>query len=271
MRILSYLFIAGTLAAISACSSDKMDTATDQAMTETAVAPTTEQPDTFAEQVEQAHAKADFKAYEAIQFDLQLFFGGKERLNGTLTLSTDSRNGLIATKDGKKIYFQDDKIYFAPETENVASTRFSAYTWPYFFMLPYKLNDPGTVWNDYPDKSMDGKNYLTHKLSFEAGTGDAPDDWYVVYADEENELLQVAAYIVTAGQSQEEAEKDPHAIEYLEYKTVQGIPIATAWKFWGWQADQGLTDQLGEATLRNIQLLKEVGDVFSPPANFVEG
>ena len=271
MRIVSYLFILSGLFAITACSPEGTNETADKAMAEVATMPETEQPAGFAESVEQAHAKDAFKAYEAIQFDIQLFFGGRERLNGTLTLSTDSRQGLIATKEGKKIYFQDDKIYFAPDTENVAGTRFSAYTWPYFFMLPYKLNDPGTVWNDYPDKSMNGENYLTHKLSFEPGTGDAPDDWYVVYADEESELLQAAAYIVTAGQSQEEAEKDPHAIEYLKYETVQGIPIATAWKFWGWQADQGLTDQLGEAQLSNIQMLKETGEVFTPPTDFIEG
>lgn len=258
---------------INSCSSEATSEAASKAMAEVATAPEmeAEATPTFAASVEEAHAKAKFREFDAIQFDLQLFFGGRERLNGTLTLSTDSRQGLIATKDGKKIYFQDDKIYFAPETENVASTRFSAYTWPYFFMLPYKLNDGGTVWNDYPDKNMNGQSYLTHKLSFEPGTGDAPDDWYVIYADEQSELMQVAAYIVTAGQSQEEAEKDPHAIEYLNYQDVEGIPFATEWKFWGWQPDEGLTDQLGSANLNNIQLLQDTEGVFNPPAEFIEG
>ena len=118
---------------------------------------------------------------------------------------------------------------------------------------------------------MNGENYLTHKLSFEAGTGDAPDDWYVLYADEDSQLLQVAAYIVTAGQSQEEAEEDPHAIEYLNYQTVDGVPFATEWKFWGWRTEEGLTDQLGSANVSNIKLLDDTGDVFTPPADFVEG
>eukprot|EP00903_Cladosiphon_okamuranus_P000645 g643.t1 len=93
--------------------------------------------------------------------------------------------------------------------------------------------------------TLSDKVYLTSKLSFEPGTGDAPDDWYVLYADPDSKLLQVAAYIVTAGKDKAEAEKDPHAIEYLNYQNTGGIPIATEWKFWGWQADQGLTDQLG--------------------------
>ena len=240
-------------------------------MTEPATTPAKNEELTFAERIEQAHRKANFKEFAAVQFDLQLFFGGKERLNGTLTLSTDSRQALIATKDGQKIYVQDDKIFLPPATGNLASARFGAYTWSYFFLLPYKLSDRGTIWNDYPDKEMNGQPYLTHKLSFEAGTGDAPDDWYVLYADEEDQLLQVAAYIVTAGQSQEEAEEDPHAIEYLDYQVVEGIPFATSWKFWGWQADQGLTEQLGHARLGNLRLLRESGDVFTPPAEYIEG
>lgn len=261
------ILFALAIFSLAACSDNPTPAATAQEDTATE-APA---PETFSEKVETAHHKTDFLEHAAIQFDLQLFFGGTERLNGTLTLSTDSRQGLIATKDGKKIYYQYDKVFFAPETTNVKGTRFSAYTWSYFFLLPYKLNDGGTVWSDYPDKTLNGEPYLTGKLSFTPGTGDAPDDWYIVYADTETLLTEVAAYIVTAGKSQAEAEEDPHAIQYLDYQKVDGIPIATQWKFWGWQADQGLTDQLGEATISNISFVEPAADFFTPPADFIEG
>ena len=273
MRLLSILTIIGSMLILQSCTPEQ-PTTSNVAATDTTEATTTQnekpQP-SFVQLVEEAHAKADFRDHAAIQFDLQLFFGGTERLNGTLTLSTDSRQALIATKDGKKIYVQDDKIFLPPETENLASARFGAYTWSYFFLLPFKLSDGGTVWSDYEDKELNGETYLTHKLSFEAGTGDAPDDWYVLYADVENQLLQVAAYIVTAGQSQEEAEEDPHAIEYLNYETVDGIPFATEWKFWAWRTEEGLTDQLGSANLSNIQFLEDTEGLFTPPGEFIEG
>lgn len=262
------LLLALSIFSLAACGETPAPEAATEESTEK-VAPAT--PKTFSEKVETAHHKSDFLERAAIQFDLQLFFGGSERLNGTLTLSTDSRQALIATKDGKKIYVQDDKVFFSPETTNTKGTRFSAYTWPYFFLLPYKLNDGGTVWNDYPDKTLNDSPYLTGKLSFQPGTGDAPDDWYIIYADTETLLTEVAAYIVTAGKSQEEAEEDPHAIQYLEYETVDGVPIATQWKFWGWQSDQGLTDQLGEATISNISFVDPAADFFTPPADFIEG
>jgi hypothetical protein len=37
-------------------------------------------------------------------------------------------------------------------------------------------------------------NYLTEKLTFKSGTGDAPDDWYVVYADKQQIYLKSSLY-----------------------------------------------------------------------------
>jgi hypothetical protein len=58
------------------------------------------------------------------------------------------------------------------------------------FPFPHKLSDPGTIWNEYDNKEKDATNYLTEKLTFKSGTGDAPDDWYVVYADKKTNLLE---------------------------------------------------------------------------------
>jgi hypothetical protein len=32
--------------------------------------------------------------------------------------------------------------------------------------------------------------------------------------------------------------ENPHAIQYLEYKDVDGIPIATKWIFWAWKMEK---------------------------------
>lgn len=225
----------------------------------------------FTDHLEAAHQKEAFRSHTAIQFDLQLFFGGTERLNGTLTLTTDSGKGVIALKNGEKVYFQNDQVYHAPDSERAGRARFDAYTWSYFFLFPYKLSDAGTHWTDYPDKELNGSTYLAEKLSFSPGTGDAPDDWYIAYAEPESQLIEVAAYIVTAGQSQAEAEEDPHAIQYLNYEEVDGVPIAREWKFWAWRTDEGLTEQLGEATLKSVSFVEPEAGFFTPPADYVAG
>ena len=105
MRLISILTLMASLVILQSCAQEQ-PTSTEVATADVAAANTTqnEKPEpSFAQLIEDAHAKSDFRKHEAVQFDLQLFFGGSERLNGTLTLSTDSRQALIATKDGKKI------------------------------------------------------------------------------------------------------------------------------------------------------------------------
>lgn len=224
---------------------------------------------TFVANIEEAHQRAAFLTQKAIQFDIVLTFGGSERLNGTILTTTDSRQGVITYKNGQKVYYNDDKVYYSPEMENAKSVRFGAYTWPYFFLFPYKMSDPGTNWMAYESTSLNDKEYLSQKLSFDAGTGDDPGDWYIAYADKETHLIDVAAYIVTAGGStQAEAEEDPHAIQYKDYTMIDGIPIATNWVFWAWRKDGGLTEELGGAALSNVKFVEVDEKTFVAPDNF---
>lgn len=222
----------------------------------------------FTDKVENAHHKQDFLAKEAVQFDFKLEFGGKERMDAKFTTLTNSTEGVIEFKNGSKIIFNKDKVYYSATIPNEESVRFDAFTWSYFFLFPYKLSDPGTIWNAYTNKEKDLENYNTEKLTFKSGTGDAPDDWYVVYANKKTNLLEKAAYIVSVKAGKEEAEKDPHAIQYLDYKTVDGIPMATKWVFWGWEDGKGLTNKLGLATLSDIKFVKVDADYFKAGADF---
>jgi hypothetical protein len=223
---------------------------------------------TFAERVEKAHLAKEFSSKEAIQFDLKLEFGGTERMNAKFTLLTNSSKGVIEYTNGAKIVIDKDKVFYDSTIPNEEAVRFDAYTWSYFFLFPYKLTDPGTIWTAYDNKEKDSNKFLTEKLTFTSGTGDAPDDWYVVYADATTNLIDKAAYIVTVKSGKAEAEKNPHAIQYLDYTPINGIPVATKWIFWGWQEGKGLTDEIGHATLSNIKFVAVDADYFNAGADF---
>ena len=222
----------------------------------------TENELSFVKKAETAHQKEKFNQKEIIQFDLKLSFGGQERVNGKVTLTTDSSKGKITFVNGDVIVFDGSKVYYSPEMDSTG-VRFNAYTWSYFFMFPFKLSDSGTQWQSYQNNEKDSSNFNTEKLTFKPKTGDAPDDWYIVYTDKNSNLIQKATYIVTAYGTKEEAEKNPHAIQYSNYKEVNSIPIATQWKFWGWNKQDGLTEQLGEASLTNIEFLKYDSALFA--------
>jgi hypothetical protein len=207
--------------------------------------------------ISQAHNTQKFVAQEAIRFDLELYFRGKKRLDATLTSSTASDFIKIERRDGAILTFDGSEVLLHPDTANWRSARFDVFTWQYFALAPFKLQDPGTVWSNAGRRPLfvPGDSLHSAKLTFASGTGDAPDDWYIAYQNAESGLLEALAYIVTFSKDQQEAEKEPHAITYGDYKSIGGVPFAHSWKFWNW-SEAGLADQLGKASLSNVAFIR---------------
>ncbi|MFD2561700.1 DUF6503 family protein [Aquimarina rubra] len=225
--------------------------------------------DHFIKSIEKAHKKDKFSQHKAVSFYANIIFNGKEHLDGKITMLTNSSKIRIDKKDDSKLIYDGENVYLCPADANDQGARFDMFTWTYFFGLPYKLSDPGTQWEMQDDRMLNNTKHSTAKLTFEAGTGDAPDDWYVIYADPKTKALQAAAYIVTFGSDGDtsKAEADPHAIQYKEFTTVDDIPFATKWEFYGWTSEKGMTDKLGEATITDITFLEDEGELFDDPEN----
>jgi hypothetical protein len=223
---------------------------------------------TFSEKIEIAHKKADFLTHEAIQFDAEIEFGGNVIFDANITISTTSDLAQIRYKNGDEIYVNKENVFVSPSLKDNKGVRFHAYTWGYFFLYPYKLNDNGTKWSDFTPKDSKN-NFNTAKLSFEANIGDAPDDWYVVYANKTTNILDHVAYIVTLGKTKEQAEADPHAIKYLDFKEIDGVPFATNWDFYEWKVDTDITNKIGNAKITNIQFVKDFKNNFTIPENYI--
>ncbi|WP_299185813.1 DUF6503 family protein [uncultured Aquimarina sp.] len=225
--------------------------------------------DHFIKSIEKAHKKDKFLDHKAVSFYIKIIFNGKEHLEGKVTMLTNSSKIRIDKKDESKLIYDGEKVYLCPADANDKGARFDMFTWTYFFGLPYKLSDPGTKWEMQDDRTLNNTIHSTAKLTFEAGTGDAPDDWYVIYADPVAKSLQAAAYIVTFGSDGDtsKAEADPHAIHYKDFTSIDSIPFATKWEFYGWTSEKGMTDKLGEATISDITFLENEGKLFDDPEN----
>ncbi len=221
--------------------------------------------------IEKAHKKTAFLEKQLVSFDMKLSFGSKHTIDCKISMLTNTSKLRIDNKDGSSFIFDGSKLYATPEDTDTKGARFGIFTWSYFFALPYKLSDSGVHLAIEDDKKLNDKNYHSAKLTFDKNVGDAPDDWYILFNDPKTLLLHAASYIVTYGKNGNtaKAEEDPHAIVYSNYTDIDGIPIATDWKFYGWRANKGLTEQLGAATLSNITFTA-TGDhsvLFKKPAN----
>ncbi|MCM8568104.1 hypothetical protein NE848_01870 [Gramella jeungdoensis] len=221
----------------------------------------------FSENIEEAHNKPAFRNHEAVSFDIILKFGGSERLNAKISMTTNSTGVRVDKVNGTSLIYDGEKTLITPDTAKTDGARFDIFTWQYFFAMPFKLTDPGTVWDKEKTRKLDSLQYNTAKLSFESGTGDSPDDWYIIYQDPETERLKAAAYIVTFSKEKTKAEENPHAIVYSDYIMVEDVAFATNWSFYSWSEEDGLDQKLGEAEISNITFFKPESGYFQAPEN----
>ena len=219
----------------------------------------------FSENIEEAHNKAAFMSKEAISFDINLKFGGNSRLEGKVSMTTNSTKVRVDKSDGTSIIYDGQEVFITPESANAEGARFDIFTWQYFFAMPFKLTDPGTIWDKEQKRTLDSLEYDTARLSFESNVGDSPDDWYVVYKDPQTNRLKAASYIVTFSKEREKAEEDPHAIIYSDYKSFKNVDLATNWTFHNWNEEDGFGEKLGEATLSNFNFFQPEEGYFEVP------
>ncbi|MEH0155863.1 hypothetical protein V6R21_17085 [Limibacter armeniacum] len=214
------------------------------------------------EHLETAHNRSDFYKQPAISFDLTLYFGDKKRLEGKVKMLTNSTKIRIDKTDSTSLVYDGDKVYITPASAKYDGARFDIFTWAYFFAAPFKFSDPGTHWEMLENEELNEKAYSVGLLTFGDNVGDTPDDWYRVYIDTADNTLFGMAYIVTYGKDETKANEDPHAITYENYESVDGVPIAQKWKFWEWREGKGITKQLGEADIKNVQFFTPSDSTF---------
>lgn len=223
--------------------------------------------DSLIQEVGHTHAKQKYSTFQAIKFDLVVNFRGEKRVDAVILTSTDMSRIKMMNRQGEFMIFDGSDIWLSPKTADKSKVRFDIFTWPYFALLPFKLDDPGTEYTDFVSQG----DYKLTRLSFEEGTGDTPDDWYDLFIDADNRLA-AAGYIVTFGdKTVTEAEKNAHAIRYARYQDIQGIPLSTFWTFHNYENGEIQSEMIGNAFLSNPLLLEKASDkLFTIPKNAVK-
>jgi hypothetical protein len=220
----------------------------------------------FAGPIETAHGRAAWYAAKALEARLSLSFGGRPALAGSLLFRTNLAASRIELGDGTVAVFDGSSAWVSPASSRFERARFHLLTWPYFAALPMKLRDPGTHIELLGERPLRAKAYLAARLTFDPGTGDTPDDWYVLYRDRDSGRLVAAAYIVTYGTTASAAGKEPHAITYDDFVRLDGTQVATTWTFWHWSEERGITGEpIGSGKLTGLRFVQPGPGAFVRP------
>jgi hypothetical protein len=105
------------------------------------------------------------------------------------------------------------------------------------------------------------------KVTFEAGTGDAPDDYYILQFDKENHLLTATRYIVSYPAYFKDGGHNPEKfMEVGELVDVNGVllpnELKTHWTLKNGQPGEYVT----KIEISDIKFIKDVeDDIFEAP------
>jgi len=150
--------------------------------------------------------------------------------------------------------------------------RFWALTPYYFVGMPFVLGDPGVHFERLDDAELDGKTWTLVKATFDPGTGDAPDDYYIVYLDPETHRLHALRYVVSypgfEGKMFEPGGHTPETLmRFTEPTEVGGLTLFGRLDTWKWNADEGVpADKRVNVTADGYELGETIpGRAFDPP------
>jgi len=126
----------------------------------------------------------------------------------------------------------------------------------YFINLPWLTQDDGVNLGETAEGTLPGdeKTYVTIMMTFDAGVGDAPDDYYKLFVDPDTGLLKGVEYIVTygamldlMGAPAEQTFLGPLTKVYTSYEVVDGLKMPASYRTFG--PDGNI---YGEHTVENL-------------------
>lgn len=215
-----------------------------------------------------------WQSYGAVEFDLASE-GKRGSKSDHQTFNLKTRDGLI-TADTYSIGASKGEVWAKPGLDALGGTPPRFYMWTpfYFFAMPFVFADPGVKQESLGKRPFQGQEYDAIEITFEAGTGDSPDDYYVAYLDPASGRLKLASYMVTypaliKGKAPEQIEA--HVIVFEEWQEVDGLTVPKRTSSFKWKNQNIEGETLGTMSFSNVRFSTGAPDdsKFTKPADAV--
>lgn len=220
-----------------------------------------------------AHGGIDkFRQASAIHFDctFEVHFGGDTwaPFRGVVTANPRTRQvyATLPNPDGTegRIAYDGKQAWSAGNLQGMAKApaRMTAWRDLYLYALPWMTQDSGVLF-DKPESvkmPIGGVDCMAVRMTFEAGAGDTPRDWYVLFIDPVTHRLRAAQYVMTyAALMQNGATASPPSIlVWEETANVEGMIVPTKYTV-HWAGD-------GSVVVRNGRIQNWAFDGAFDPA-----
>lgn len=158
-----------------------------------------------------------------------------------------------------------------PDGNAGTNVRFWSLTPFYFVGVPFVLADQGVVLEQMGEVEFEGVNYQTVKASFEPGTGDAPDDFYVVYIHPETRRVGGVRYVVSYPGFFPDGGHTPEKwMSYDGAQTVDGIVFPESFRTFAWDG-KAHGELATNTTMTEVSWVREASFEVPAGAKILEG
>ena len=164
-----------------------------------------------------------------------------------------------------------EEAWLMPDSAELpTNARFWSLTPYYFIAMPFVLADPGVNFAFDEPVAADGRTYDAVRVTFNAGTGDAPDDYYVLLLDPETDRVGGVRYVVSYPGFFPEGGATPEKIMlYDGAQTVSGITLQEGFRSFAW-TDTGMGEPAAQGALTDVRFVPDATDsLFAMPAGAV--
>ncbi|MGF1467824.1 MAG: hypothetical protein ACFCGT_17025 [Sandaracinaceae bacterium] len=150
--------------------------------------------------------------------------------------------------------------------------RFWATTPYYFVAIPFVLADEGARYERLPDEPFEGVAHRLVKVTYADGTGDSPDDYYIVYLHPETRRVSALRYVVAyPGFFPEGGHTDEKLMAYRELEPAGDVLIPRALPTYAYdQETRSVGEQVTEITITRVRRGQTYpGNLFTRPEGAV--
>lgn len=135
--------------------------------------------------------------------------------------------------------FDGERAWITPGPDAFPTpARFWATTPYYFVGIPFVLADPGARYERLEDAPLDGVDHRIVKVTYAEGTGDSPDDYYVIYLHPETHRVAAIRYIVAfPGFFPEGGHSPEKLMRYEDLREVDGRWLAHRFRTHTWDPE----------------------------------
>lgn len=151
----------------------------------------------------------------------------------------------------QRIGFDGSNVWISPDSLDASRARFYHNLYFYFYAMPFVVGDPGVFYEDVEARDFLGKRLKGVKVSYDAGVGDSPKDYYIIWYDPATHKMEWLMYTVTFRSG--EAHENYNLIKYDQWADIAGLNLPTSIQWYTYKEGK-IGEMRSEASFEDVQL-----------------